>query len=119
MNCLALVLLAMMIQTEAGSEPVQGKVAVAYVAVNRAEMSGLPLVSVLRQPKHFALDPRQPVAEETLAIAQAVLDHKVADPTKGADHFYARRVKPWPPWYDEAYITVRIGRHDFLRLGGF
>ena len=49
----------------------------------------------------------------------SALNRTLPDPTEGADHFYARAVKPWPPWYDERYITVRIGRHDFLKLGGF
>ena len=46
-----MVLLAMMIQSEASSEPFQGKLAVAYVAMNRAQMAGQSLETVLRQPK--------------------------------------------------------------------
>ena len=117
--CLALVLLAMMVQSEAGGEPIHGKLAVAYVAVNRAESSGLPLETVLRQPRQFALNPRTTIDIASWIAAEAAMTHQYPDPSKGADHFYNPLVKPWPEWYDERYITVRIGRHAFLNLGGF
>ena len=128
MNCLALVLLAIMVQSEAGSEPYDGKLAVAYVAMNRVEQGMLPgeeglrmtrLITVLQQSKQFALNPRLKISESTWLAAHSALNHTLPDPTGGADHFYARAVKPWPAWYDERYITVRIGRHDFLKLGGY
>ena len=131
MNCLALVLLAMMVQSEAGSEPFDGKVAVAYVAVNRVEQARLRfpyaydadaderLVLVLRQPKQFYLNPRLSISESSWLAARIALERLQPDPTHGADHFYNPLVKPWPEWYDERYITVRIGRHVFLNLGGF
>ena len=132
MTCLALVLLALMVQSEAGSESFEGKVAVAYVAVNRAEASarakyyvvsqvvlGDYLVEILRAPKQFALFPRVVISESSWLAARIALGRLQPDPTHGADHFYARSVKPLPAWYDERYITARIGRHDFLNLGGF
>ena len=119
MNCLAFVLLAMMVQSEAGSEPFDGKVAVAYVAVNRVAMSRIPIEQVLRQPRQFALFPRVAIQESSWLAARIVLERLQPDPTFGADHFYNPLVKPWPEWYDERYITVRIGRHAFLNLGGF
>ena len=121
-DCIALALLALMVQAEAGSEPFEGKLAVAYVAVNRAEASsGLshPLQMVLTQPKQFKINPRLPVSEASMLAARMALFHQQPDPTHGADHFYAHGVKPYPPWYDEKYMTVRIGNHTFLKLGGF
>ena len=108
-----------MVQSEAGSEPYDGKLAVAYVAMNRAAMSSQPLETVLRQRRQFALDPRLVVSESSMLAARSALNRTLPDPTEGADHFYARAVKPWPLWYDERYITARIGRHDFLKLGGY
>ena len=119
MNCLALVLLALMVQSEAGSEPYDGKLAVAYVAVNRAAQSGLSLETVLRQPRQFKVDPRVVVSESSWLAARTALNRTLPDPTHGADHFYNSSVRPWPTWYDERYLTVRIGRHSFLKLGGF
>ena len=119
MNCLALVLLAIMVQSEAGSESYDGKLAVAYVAVNRAEMSGRGLVEVLTDPRQFALNPRRPIQESSWLAARTALNRLQPDPTHGADHFYNPLVRPWPTWYDERYMTVKIGRHVFLKLGGF
>ena len=119
MNCLALVLLAIMVQSEAGSEPYDGKLAVAYVAMNRAAMSSQPLETVLRQRRQFMLDARLPISEASMLAARSALNRTLPDPTGGADHFYAHAVKPRPPWYDEQYMTARIGRHTFLKLGGY
>ena len=108
-----------MIQSEAGLEPFEGKVAVAYVAINRVEMSGQAIETILRQPRQFAIFPRVVVSEDSWLAAKTVLARRQPDPTRGADHFYNPIVKPWPAWYDERHITARIGRHNFLRLGGF
>ena len=118
-NCLALVLLALMVQSEAAGEPFDGKLAVAYVAVNRAQMSGKPLEVVLRQPKQFAIFPRVDISESSWLAARMALYRQQPDPTHGADHFYNPLVLPWPKWYDERYMTTKIGRHSFLKLGGF
>lgn len=118
-DCIALALLALMIQTEAGSEPYGGKLAVAYVATNRAIMSGKSLHAILTQPQQFKINIRVAPSEASLLAARSALDHTLPDPTHGADHFYAHGVKPWPKWYDERYMTIRIGNHSFLKLGGF
>lgn len=118
-DCIALALLALMVQTEAGSEPYDGKVAVAYVAVNRTLLSGKSLQEVLTQPKQFKINVRLAPSESSLLAARSALNRTVPDPTHGADHFYGHDVKPWPKWYDERYTTVVIGSHTFLKLGGF
>lgn len=111
-----------MVQTEAGGEPFEGKLAVAYVAVNRAETlagNSHPLQTVLTQPKQFKLNTRLPVSEASYLAARMALNHLQPDPTHGADHFLNPSVKPVPEWYDEQYVTITIGRHTFLKLGGF
>lgn len=124
MTCIALALLALMVQTEAGAESYEGKVAVAYVAVNRAEMSGRSLQSVLTQFRQFKLDTRLAPSDETLAAARTAFYRRVPDPTHGADHFLntsleRRFTGTVPKWYNERYATVTIGVHTFLKLGGF
>ena len=119
MDCLTLALLALMVQSEAATEPYLGKVAVAYVAVNRAEQSGKDVLTVLQQPHQFALNPRAKITESSWLAAQTAYHHWIPDPTHGADHFYAHSVNPKPTWYDERHMTIRIGRHTFLNLGGF
>lgn len=119
MDCIAIALLALMVQSEAPFEPLDGKVAVAYVAMNRAAQSGKPLQEILTQPKQFKLDIRRVVSESAWLAARTAFYKLQPDPTHGADHFYGHAVLPWPPWYDESKMTVRIGRHSFLKLGGF
>lgn len=47
----------------------------------------------------------------------------VPDPTGGADHYLneplTREIRggSLPTWFDESKVTVRLGRHTFLRLG--
>ena len=118
-ECLAITLLALMVQSEAGGESFPGKVAVAFVAMNRAEMSGQPIQDVLTRPKQFKINLRLPIDTDSWAAAQTAYQRRVSDPTYGADHFYAHAVKPRPEWYNEKYMTIRIGRHTFLKLGGF
>lgn len=119
MDCIAIALLALMVQSEAGTEPFDGKVAVAYVAINRVQQSGRTLQDVLTQPRQFKISPRATVSESSYLAARTALNRLQPDPTKGADHFYNPLVKPWPSWYDERYQTVMIGHHSFLKLGGF
>lgn len=118
-DCIAIALLALMVQSEAGTEPYDGKLAVAYVAINRAQASGKDLDEILSQPKQFALNPRLKVSEASWHAARTAYYRQQPDPSKGADHFYNPLVKPWPGWYDEKYMTTRIGHHVFLKLGGF
>lgn len=118
-ECLAIALLALMVQSEAGFEPYEGKLAVAYVAINRAEQAGQDIIAVLQQPRQFAIFPRGKVSEASWLAAQTAYHRWRPDPTQGADHFYNPTVRPWPAWYDERYQTIRIGRHVFLKLGGF
>ena len=124
MTCIALALLALMVQTEAGAESYEGKVAVAYVAINRADRAGRSLQSVLTQFRQCKIDTRLAPSEETLAAARAVFYRRVPDPTHGADHFLnvpleRSRTGTVPQWYDERYATVTIGVHTFLNLKGF
>ena len=119
MDCIAIALLALMVHSEAGTEPLDGKIAVAYVAVNRATMSGRTLQDVLTQPRQFKINPRLRVSESSAYAARVALNRLQPDPTGGADHFYAHAVMPRPSWYDERYVTLRIGNHSFLKLGGF
>lgn len=119
MDCIAIALLALMVQSEAGTEPLDGKIAVAYVAMNRVATSGRTLQDVLTQPRQFKINPRATVTESSAYAARVALNRLQPDPTHGADHFYAFSKRPYPDWYDSKYITVRIGHHDFLKLGGF
>ena len=120
---------------EASSEPPEGKVAVAWVIRNRVESpvswwGNTPLEVVLK-PKQFSCwnddDPNRwrilkksfgdSVFNECYAIATDVLLDRVADPTRGADHYYNPALARYrPAWAERQARTVTIGRHEFYRL---
>lgn len=118
---------------EAGGEPHEGKLAVAYAILNRAAAERRSISDVVLQPWHFSawntdsptrmrldtLDERA-WTECASAFLAAFLD-KVPDPTRGATHYLneelTRRIRggSLPSWFDEAKVTARIGRHTFLK----
>ena len=117
-------LLAMMVCLEAEGEPFQGKVGVAYVAVNRSEQWGQPLTQVLLAPRQFGgwrhverlerLDPQTWLSCQQ--SAQIVMKRATPDPTFGAVHFLSDRDLQRPPvWVRQVRITTKIGRHTFFK----
>ena len=117
-------LLAMMVCLEAEGEPLQGKVGVAYVAVNRSEQWGQPLAQVIMAPHQFGgwrhaerlerLDPRAWV--DCKWAAWVVMDRTEADPTFGAVHFLSDHDLERPPkWVNRLRKVVKIGRHSFYK----
>ena len=115
-------LLAMMVGLEAEGEPFQGKVGVAYVAVNRSEQWGQPLTQVLMSPNQFG-GWRRVERLERLAphiwldcqrAALVVMDRTTPDPTFGAVHFLSDQDLKRPPiWVNPLHKLVKIGRHTF------
>ena len=117
-------LLAMMVCLEAEGEPFQGKVGVAYVAVNRSEQWNQPLTQVLMAPYQFGgwrragrlerLEPQTWVSCKR--AAQTVMGRTMSDPTFGAVHFLSDRDLQRPPaWVRQVKITTKIGRHTFYK----
>lgn len=133
----ALTLLAATVFLEAEGESDDGKVAVAWVAANRASAANQSLQAVLMAPAQFSCwnADYRPMAEARLAgggaveeacwrAAAAAMWRLTADPTQGATFYLnpeltkkIRKKHDLPPWYDAAKVTARIGRHEFLRLG--
>jgi len=118
---------------EAGSEPFEGQVAVAYVITHNRKGS---IPDILFRSYQFScwntdsatrlnLDI---IPEITLMQAYkatvAAYFKLLEDPGKGATHYLneemTRRMRggTLPGWFDEAKVTARIGRHTFLKLEG-
>ena len=114
---------------EASGETEMGKIAVAYVVLNRKKSGkwGDNIKAVVTSPHQFepwmtrrkameALSPHDPRYKRAAKIADAVLSGQTADPTAGATHFLnpivqARRGGSLPSW---ARGEGRpIGRHTF------
>lgn len=133
-------LLAAVVYLEAEGEPDEGKLGVVWVAMNRAERWRQSVKEVLLKPSQFScmnpdyfptmgyarLTAASPAAAEACwRAAAAGLWRLSPDPTGSADHYLnvpatkaGRKKHDLPSWYDEAKITVVIGRHTFLRLDG-
>jgi spore germination cell wall hydrolase CwlJ-like protein len=120
--------LAQNIYYEAGSEPIEGKIAVANVTLNRKNGKNYPNtvcgVVYARNATACAFswtcDDKEdtPVTSseryrESLKIAQLALKGLLQDITDGADHFHADFVKP--AWSRQMTATAQIGRHIFYR----
>lgn len=134
-----LVTLARTLWGEARGEPDDGKAAVAWVIRNRASRAGFAgglvgksgaVAKVCLAPWQFSCwnegDPNRAKlltlsddrCEHERAIALAVLEGDIADPTHGADHYHtiARPgwAQQWPPsWAAAMRETARFGGHVF------
>ena len=127
-------LLAWTIWQEAGGEPYQGKLAVAYVVMNRLKVAKSTICREIMKPWQFSCwntdsvtrlrlpDAMSPDWEECSRAAMAAVDGTEQDPTNGADHYLneatvLRVAGKLPSWYNPKLVTARIGHHTFLRLG--
>ena len=116
---------------EARGEPLEGKVAVAWVIKNRADHPGWwghGVANVCRQPWQFSCwnadDPnrakligvtaRDEMFRESLMAAAGVLSGNLPDPTGGANHYHARGIAP--NWAAGEVPTVRLRHHLFYKI---
>lgn len=129
-------ILAKTILGEAEGEPFAGKIAVAWVVVNRAIRRRMTVAMVCLQPQQFSCwnegsarlarmeraHISEPYFRSCYGVACLVLAGEYADPTRGAQ-FYFTREKPkgtvvWPPsWAVAMEKVAEIGAHDFYREG--
>lgn len=123
---------------ECRGEPLNGQIAVAYVIKNRAQWEphawwGHTIGQVCRKPHQFSCwsesehnasnlahmlrletTDSEYIALETVCLD--VLHGNVPDPTGGADHY---KVHGTPTAWGNTVIPIRVGAHDFYRLGPF
>ncbi len=127
--------LTLTVVQEAGWEPDEGKLAVAYVVMNRAGASRSSVIdTVLRKMQFSCWNADSPTRMNIDTVLDNVLwsCYKAAaaayfrfsdDPSNGADHYLneemtrKQRGGILPGWFDEKKVTARIGRHTFLRIG--
>lgn len=110
------VILSRLIDSEAGGESYDGKVAVGAVVINRTKNSKFPsnVHDVVYSRGQF--DPvtyntmsASPSEESILAAIDAL---KGYDPTHGALYFYNPKIAK-DKWIRSRHITVKIGNHNF------
>jgi N-acetylmuramoyl-L-alanine amidase len=119
----ALACLAEAVYYEARGEPTQGRAAVAYVVLNRAESGEFPETPCAVVAEGCQFSYRCDGRPEALAVrtdrdaafatAKAVLTGAVADPTNGALFFHASRIRPG--WFETRARVGKIGNHVFYR----
>ena len=132
---------ALTVWGEARGEGVTGMMAVACVIRNRAlhpkvRWWGQGWKGVCLHPFQFSVwnekDPNRrlllPIAQGSplpngpmavsmataMAVTHDVLEGKLPDITKGADHYHTLDVRP--PWKDDSKVVARFGAHIFYRL---
>lgn len=107
--------LAKTIYHEARGESLRGKIAVAWVVLNRVRTHGFPssVCDVISQPGQFPWRSKKHVQkdlqsyEESVIIADEVLGNFHPDPTNGSLYFQSVRN------FEAVYVT-RIGSHYFF-----
>ena len=125
--------LAQNIYFEAGNQPLVGKIAVAQVVINRVEDKKFPndICGVVQQTKYYAsgridlhscqfswyCDGKSDTPtdsktwEESILLAERVLDNFYPDITEGALWYHSDAVKPY--WSKQLNRTVTIDNHLF------
>lgn len=130
-------LLGLMIYREAAGEPDEGKIAVGYTVMNRAEHPkwwGNDPYAVITKPMQYSSmtvrgDPMtvaypsldSPIFLRCLHIAEEIYMHSIADPVPGCDSYYAIWMDEkgmTPKWADPAKFVKQIGHHKFYNLDG-
>lgn len=132
--------LATMVYGEARSEPIRGQIAVAFTAINRAKNK--TICQVVLKPKQYSIFNNNPALrmaaqslivapqqknsidnaswQQAIAVASAVLQAKVQDPTQGAQYYIADKVMRlkgyrYPKWSKEYTMVVEIDNHKFYK----
>jgi spore germination cell wall hydrolase CwlJ-like protein len=126
--------LAVTIALEAGGEPYEGKLGVAFVIKGRAERVKVSITDTIFKGWQFSAwnteDPARmnidsipsEIFKECYKAAVAAFFHLSEDPSKGASHYLNEEVTrkarggSLPGWFDESKVTIRIAHHTFLKL---
>lgn len=120
---------------EAGGEPYEGILAVAYVISNRAKTSKASIIDTVLRAFQFSAwntESGTRLNLDTIARETFFQCYKAAcsgyftlsdDPSKGATHYLneelTRKIRGGnlPGWADPNKITAKIGNHTFYKVG--
>lgn len=114
-------LLAEVIVYEARGEDRKGKIAVAWVVMNRVKSPAFPntVREVVKQrgqfsylrDKHTQEKPLQEDWEEAYEIAQAVMTGKLKSPVGHATFYHAKKKRVW--WSKKMQLVASVDNHRF------
>lgn len=118
--------LSQAVHGEAGNQSFKGKVAVAYVIVNRTKDRNFPsdICGVIKQKGQFGFlkhvrkikeTDRKAVRqmEDCIKATYMVMNDKIADPTKGSVYFINLKLATDRAWLHKFNKTVKIQDHVF------
>jgi len=120
--------LSQAVHGEASNQPMQGKIAVAYVIMNRTTHSAFPdtACGVVKQPGQFDFsmtkrlkqdDPAvKAQMEDSVKAALLVMNKEVLDPTRGSLYFANPKVATDQAWLAKLKKIIRIKDHVFYAL---
>lgn len=119
---------------EAGGESFAGKIAVAFAIVNRMKIKNKGVCEIVFASQQFSChnsgDPgrmrldriEKEVWRDSIIAFRDAAAHVIEDITKGATHYLneeltkkIRKDGSLPPWFDEKLVTLREGKHTFLK----
>ena len=116
--------LAMNLYHEARGESVAGQVAVSHVVLNRAQKRGKSLKEIILQPYQFswANSGARPKVGDYEALLQcfesaalALNERLEGKNFKGADHYHATYMDPYPSWAKDMKVIATVGNHIFYK----
>ncbi|MDQ0976654.1 N-acetylmuramoyl-L-alanine amidase [Neobacillus niacini] len=111
-------LLARLVRAEAESEPYAGKVAVAYVVLNRVDHSQFPdtIKGVIYQSGQFTPVSNGEINQKADADSiRAVNEAVTADRSNSESLFFYNPTTATSRWLDSKQTTVTIGNHVFKK----
>ena len=123
MNSVDRLWLALCVYHEARGEPMNGKVAVCHVILNRAYQRGMSVKDVILQPWQFswAIGGARPAIKDydSLESCSDAVDICIAERSAGeyfshADSYFADTIKQ-PRWASKITLVEKIGHHIFFQ----
>lgn len=118
--------LSQAVHAEASNQPMEGKIAVAYVIINRTKSSNFPddVCAVVKQKGQFTFKPvwikenapgvKQQM-EDSIRASIAAWQGIKADPTHGALYFVNPKTYTNREWLRGFRLVTRIGDHNFYK----
>jgi N-acetylmuramoyl-L-alanine amidase len=118
--------LSQAVHAEASNQPMEGKIAVAYVIINRTKSSNFPddVCAVVKQKGQFTFKPvwiKENVPgvkkqmEDSIRASMAAWEGSKADPTHGALYFVNPKTYTNREWLRGFRLVTRIGDHNFYK----
>lgn len=121
--------LSQAVNGEAGNQSMEGKIAVAYVIVNRTKSDRFPsdnICGVIRQKGQFEflrhvrkLNENEPGVrnqmQDSIRASLIVLNGQRVDPTHGSLYFINPKIARDHSWMGRFRLTTRIGDHSFYK----